>query len=135
MAITEGQRRLVHSKLETAHGPEVADLLMEMLPHQSHDELVTRADMAANTAVLRGEMAELRGQLQGEMADLRSELRGEMADLRSELRGEMADLRSEMCTAMAELRVDVKAEIAGLQRWGAGVVAANAVAVFSALLL
>ncbi len=108
MSISEGQRRLVHARLEESIGGDAADLLMQMLPYQSHDELVTRSDHAATTTMLRGEMAELRAELRGEMVELRGE--------------------------MAELRADVRSEVAGLQRWMAGVVAANAVAVVAALL-
>lgn len=45
--------------------------MMQMLPWQTHDELATRADLAALTATLRGEMAELRAEFRGEMAELR----------------------------------------------------------------
>ena len=110
MAVTESERRLVFEKLEQSFGERAADLIMEMLPHQAHDELATRSDMAATTTMLRGEM---------------SELRGEMA----EIRGEMAEIRGEM----AELRAEVRQEIAGLQRWMAGVVAANTIAVVTVL--
>jgi uncharacterized protein involved in exopolysaccharide biosynthesis len=118
MAVTESERRLVFEKLEQSIGERAADLIMNMLPYQAHDELATRSDMAATTTMLRSEMSQLRAELRGEMA----ELRGEMAELRAELRGEMAELRAE-----------VRQEIAGLQRWMAGVVAANAIAVITVL--
>ena len=49
------------------------------------------------------------------------------------LRGEMADLRAELRGEMAELRADVRTEIASMQRWAAGILAANAVALIAAL--
>lgn len=93
-------------------GAESADYIMEMIPVQPTTELATRTDMQANTIALRGEMAALAAQLRGEMAELRAELRGDMAELRSE----------------------VRKEIAGLQRRGAGVIAANAITVVTVLL-
>ena len=53
-------------------------------------------------------------------------MRGQMA----ELRGQMAELRGEM----AELRGELKADIGNLYRWGAGVMAANGIAVITALI-
>lgn len=111
MSVSESQRRDIFVKLEEAHGEDVANSIMQLLPRLPHDELATREDLAATTSVLRGEMAELRG----EMARLAAELRGEMAELRAELRGELAQLRGDT------------------QRWMAGIVAANAVAVVTAL--
>jgi len=75
MAITERDRRDLFDVLEQNLGPQQAETLMQLLPHQPADELVTT------------------GHLQTEIRSQSAELRGEMADLRSELRGEMADLR------------------------------------------
>ncbi len=112
MAISERQRRQVFDKFEEAFGTETADVVMQMFPRVSNDEIATRSDLTAMGTLLRGELAELRAELKGEMAELRAELKGEMA----------------------ELRADVRTEIAGLQRWMAGIMAANAVAVVTALL-
>ena len=112
MAITERDRRDLFNTLEDALGSEPADKLMQLLPNQPADQLVTRTDMHAFGGELRGEMAELRG----EMTELRSELRGEMTELRHELRGEMLDLRIH------------------LQRLVVAGMAANAIAVVTALM-
>ena len=77
----------IYVGLEQVLGEEAADNMMRLLPYQPRDELVTRADLHAQTTVLRGEMAELRAELRGEMGELRAELRGEMGELRAELRG------------------------------------------------
>ncbi len=135
MSVSESQRRLVHEKLEQSIGAQAADLMLEMLPRQTHAELVTRDDMTANTILLRGEMAQWRAQLTSEMGELRAELKSDMGELRAELRGEMGELRAELKSDMGELRADVRTEIAGLQRWLAGAVAANAIAVVTALLV
>ena len=57
--------------LEGTLGADVANNLMQLLPHEPAGQLVTRTDMQANTIMLRGEMAELRAELRGEMAELR----------------------------------------------------------------
>jgi len=108
MALTESDRRDI---FEAVHGPDVADNLMQLIPHQPAAHLVTREDMHANTQMLRGEMAELRG---------------EMAELRSELRGEMIELRADFRTDMAALQVST-------QRLFAGAIAANVIGVVTAL--
>ena len=133
MPTTDAERRLVHARLEAQIGAEAADLLMQMLPWQTHDELATRQDLNALTSVLRGEMAELRAELRGEMTELRGELQGEMAELRTELRGEMTELRAELRGEMAELRAQVDLRFATMQRWIAGLMVANGVALVTAL--
>ncbi len=85
MAITERDRRDLFNTLENALGSEPADKLMELLPNEPADQLVTRTDMHAFGGELRGEMAELRAELRSDMAELRTELRGEMLDLRVHL--------------------------------------------------
>ena len=85
MAITERDRRDLFNSLENALGSEPADKLMELLPNEPADQLVTRTDMHAFGGELRGEMAELRAELRSDMAELRTELREEMLDLRVHL--------------------------------------------------
>ena len=111
MPVTERDRNTAYNKLTETIGPEVADVIMELLPLQPAAELVTRTDLQATTTRLQGEMAELRG---------------EMAELRAELKGEMTELR-------AELRTEFRTEIGKLYRWGAGAIAANGIAVVTAL--
>ena len=114
MPVTEGDRHRAFTKISETMGPDVANVLMELLPLRPATELVTQGDLLAATTRLQGEMAELRGEM--------AELRGEMAELRAELRGDLA-------LQTAELRN----EISRIYRWGAGVMAANAVAVITAL--
>lgn len=85
MAITKRDRRDLFNTLENALGSEPADKLMELLPNEPADQLVTRTDMHWFGAELRAEMAELRAELRSDMAELRTELRGEMLDLRVHL--------------------------------------------------
>ena len=119
MALSERDRRNIFNGFEQAHGVEFANNIMELLPKQPADQLVTRTDMHAFGTELRGEMAELRGDLRGEM----TELRGEMA----ELRGEMAGLRGEMIERFATAKIETqRLIIAGM--------AANSIAVITALI-
>ena len=78
MAISERERRDIYTGLEQTLGEHVANNIMQLLPHQPSNQLVTRTDMHAFGSELRGEMAELRG----EMAELRGEFKSEMARLR-----------------------------------------------------
>ncbi len=117
MAITEQNRRDIFNGLETTPGSDVANNIMELLPFTPAAHLFTREDMHANTLALRGDMAELRG-----------ELKGDMAELRTELKVEMAELRVEFHTDMSKLRVDMQRLV------GAGM-AANTIALVTALLI
>ena len=141
MSARHADRQAVYESLEPVFGEKAALRLMDHLHFTPERELVSSSDLQANTQALQGEMAELRGELRGEMAELRgemaelrAELRREMAGLRAELRGEMAELRAELRGEMAELRGDVAKQIAGLQRWAAGILAVNGVALATALL-
>ena len=105
MANTEEQRRDLFNELEQTLGAPNANFIMERLPNQPAEQLVTRTDMHAFGTGLRGEMAELR----------------------AELRGEMAELRGEMNTKFATAKVETQRLIV------AGMIA-NAIAVIAALL-
>ena len=85
MCIRDRDRRDLFNTLENALGSGPADKLMELLPNEPADQLVTRTDMHAFGGELRGEMAELRAELRSDMAELRTELRREMLDLRVHL--------------------------------------------------
>ncbi len=109
MSTTDRDRRELFTSLETAIGTKPANTFMELLPRQPADELVTRSDMHAFGSTLRADV-------RSDMTELRAALRGEMADLRTELRVEMASLRGEM------------------NRWMGRILAANGIAVVTALL-
>ena len=148
MTISESDRRDLFNNLEGTLGGAAADTLMQLLPYQPADQLVTRVDMHAQTALLHGEMAELRAELRGDMAQLRTDLTGDMAqlrtdltgdmaELRTDLTGEMGELRAELRGEMGELRAEVRGEIADLkvwvQRWVSGAAAVNVVTLITAL--
>ena len=64
MPISERERRDIYTGLEQTLGEKVANNLMQLLPHQPTDQLVTRTDMHAFGS-------ELRGEFKSEMANLR----------------------------------------------------------------
>ena len=102
---TNQQRRELFNSLEQVIGTNNADFVMELLPNQPADQLVTKTDLSR------------------EMGALRTELKGEMA----ELRGEIAELRGEMNIRFATAKVETqRLIIAGM--------GANAIAVLTALL-
>ena len=133
MPISERDRRDIYTGLEQTLGEKIANNIMQLLPNQPADQLVTRTDMHAFGTELRGEMAELRGELKGEMA----ELRGEMAELRGELRGDIARLDAKIVALGGDLRGDLKSEIAKLRvdthRLILGGIAANAITLVGVL--
>lgn len=118
--MSESDRRDIYNSLESALGHEPANNLMKLLPYKPADQLVTRADMHAQTAMLQGEMAELRG----EMAELRGELRGDMAGLR----GEVRELRGDFDSKFADLKIST-------QRIVATGVAANVIALLGGMVM
>ena len=63
MAISDRERRDLFNGFESTHGQEFANTIMELLPNQPADQLVTRTDMHAFGTELRGEMAELRSDM------------------------------------------------------------------------
>ncbi len=148
MNITQQDRHDLFAKLQSALGESGASTLMELLPLQPNAELATRADMASlrdtvrgelaevrgEIAEVRGEISELRGELKGDMASLRSELKGDMASLQSELKGDMASLDGRLTTEMGRLDGRLTREMGRLYRWGAAVVAANAVSTITVIL-
>lgn len=115
MTISESDRRDLFNNLEVTLGGSAADTLMQLLPYQPADQLVTRVDMHAQTALLHGEMAELRSDLTGEMAQLRTDVLGDMTQLRSDVLGDMAELRSDVVGHMADLRADLTGDMAELR--------------------
>jgi len=103
MAITDRKRRDLFDQLEQTIGPDQADTLMQLLPHQPADELVT-------ITYLQTEMGALRSELRGEM----SELRGEMSELRGEMMALRADTRAVIAEQIAALNVSVNRRITAL---------------------
>ena len=137
MTITEAERFQMHEALSTAHGKEVAAIIMEHLPPTGWGDVARRSDVADLRVLttkdlemvriaLTSDMQALRTELTSDMQALRVELRGEMQELRAELRGEMQELRAELRGEMSVLRADMRSEMHMLfnkqLKWLVGVV-------------
>ena len=96
MTITEAERFQMHEALSTAHGKEVAAIIMEHLPPTGWGDVARRSDVAGLQVLTKKDIDMLRISMGGEMQELRAEMRGEMQELRAEMRGEMQALRLEM---------------------------------------
>ena len=118
MTISERERRDAYTGLEQALGDNIANTIMQLLPNQPADQLVTRTDMHAFGTELRGEMAELRG----EMAELRGEVRGDIARLDAKI----VELGGNIRTEISQLRNHTT-------RIMSGAIAANAIALIGVL--
>jgi hypothetical protein len=137
MTITEAERFQMHEALSTAHGKEVAAIIMEHLPPTGWGDVARRSDVADLRVLttkdmeivriaLTSDMQMLGAELRGDMQELRTELRGEMQALGAELRGEMQELRTELRGEMQALRLELRTEMHMLfnkqLKWLVGVV-------------
>ena len=148
MTITEAERFQMHEALSTAHGKEVAAIIMEHLPPTGWGDVARRSDVAdlrvlttkdmeivrialtsdmqALRLELTSDMQMLGAELRGEMQELRTELHGDMQELRTELRGDMQELRTELRGDMQALRLELRTEMHMLfnkqLKWLVGVV-------------
>src|SRR3546814_12730491 len=95
-SVTENQRHHIFQYFIEVMGEERAAIMMDLLPPVGWGDIVTRADLHGELALLRGEMAELRAGLSGEMAELRAGVSGEMTELRAGVSGEIGELRAEI---------------------------------------
>ena len=126
MTITEAERFQMHEALSTAHGKEVAAIIMEHLPPTGWGDVARRSDVADLRVLTTKDMEIVRIALTSDMQMLGAELRGEMQELRTELRGEMQELRTELRGEMQELRLELRTEMHMLfnkqLKWLVGVV-------------
>src|SRR3546814_10655323 len=94
VSVTENQRHQIFQYFIEVMGEERAAIMMDLLPPVGWGDIVTRADLHGELALLRGEMTELRAGLSGEMAELRAGVSGEMAELRAGVSGGIGELRA-----------------------------------------
>jgi hypothetical protein len=126
MTITEAERFQMHEALSTAHGKEVAAIIMEHLPPTGWGDVARRSDVADLRVLTTKDMEIVRIALTSDMQMLGAELRGEMQELRTELRGEMQELRTALSGEMQALRLELRTEMHMLfnkqLKWLVGVV-------------
>ena len=89
MTITEAERFQMHEALSTAHGKEVAAIIMEHLPPTGWGDVARRSDVADLRVLTTKDLEMVRIALTSDMQALRAELRGEMSVLRADMRSEM----------------------------------------------
>ena len=89
MTITEAERFQMHEVLSTAHGKEVAAIIMEHLPPTGWGDVARRSDVADLRVLTTKDLEMVRIALTSDMQALRAELRGEMSVLRADMRSEM----------------------------------------------
>ena len=85
MTITEAERFQMHEALSTAHGKEVAAIIMEHLPPTGWGDVARRSDVADLRVLTTKDLEMVRIALTSDM----QALRGDMHMLGVELRGEM----------------------------------------------
>lgn len=85
MTITEAERFQMHEALSTAHGKEVAAIIMEHLPPTGWGDVARRSDVADLRVLTTKDLEMVRVALTSDM----QALRGEMGVLRADMRSEM----------------------------------------------
>jgi len=85
MTITEAERFQMHEALSTAHGKEVAVIIMEHLPPTGWGDVARRSDVADLRVLTTKDLEMVRVALTSDM----QALRGEMSVLRADMRSEM----------------------------------------------
>jgi len=85
MTITEAERFQMHEALSTAHGKEVAAIIMEHLPPTGWGDVARRSDVADLRVLTTKDLEMVRVALTSDM----QALRGEMSVLRADMRSEM----------------------------------------------
>lgn len=85
MTITEAERFQMHEALSTAHGKEVAAIIMEHLPPTGWGDVARRSDVADLRVLTTKDLEMVRIALTSDM----QALRGEMGVLRADMRSEM----------------------------------------------
>jgi hypothetical protein len=116
MAITERSRQNLFKRLDEQLGPEEAETMMELLPHQGWSEVARTSDLHALERSLNDRITAESALLRAEMADLRAELRTDMAQLRTDLETDMAELRTEFHTSFGAFRDELHRDQRTLQR-------------------
>jgi hypothetical protein len=125
MAITERSRQTLFQRLDEKLGPEEAETMMELLPHQGWSDVARTSDIeqlersvndriTAESALLRAEMAELRGELRADMAELRTEFHTSFAAFRDELHRDQRTLQRQIILALVVALISVVVAASGL---------------------
>lgn len=105
MTISDRDRLDLHEKLSELLGRYHAGLMMELLPHE-HDQLATKADLAAVATGLRTEIASVREELHGfaVSVDARLEAQGaQLAGVEARLEAQGAGVEAKLDSQGADI--------------------------------
>lgn len=118
MAITERSRQNLFTRLDEQLGPEEAETMMELLPHQGWSDVARTGDIeqlersvndriTAESALHRAEIAELR-------TELRTELHTGFAAFRDELHRDQRTLQRQIILALVVALISVVLAASGV---------------------
>ena len=125
MAITERDRQNLFTRLDEQLGPEDAETMMELLPHQGWADVARTGDIqalqgsvndriTAESALLRAEMAELRSELKTDISELRTEFHTSFGAFRDELHRDQRTLQRQIILALVVALISTVISVATL---------------------
>ena len=122
MTITEAERFQMHEALSTAHGKEVAAIIMEHLPPTGWGDVARRSDVADLRVLTTKDLEMVRIALTSDMQALRAELTSDMQALRGDMHMLGVELRGEMSVLRADMRSEMHVLFNKQLKWIVGVV-------------
>ncbi|MDP4702266.1 MAG: hypothetical protein NWR88_03210 [Ilumatobacteraceae bacterium] len=122
MTITEAERFQMHEALSTAHGKEVAAIIMEHLPPTGWGDVARRSDVADLRVLTTKDLEMVRIALTSDMQALRAELTSDMQALRGDMHMLGVELRGEMSVLRADMRSEMHMLFNKQLKWIVGVV-------------
>ena len=118
MAITEHSRQNLFKRLDEQLGPEEAETMMELLPHQGWSDVARTRDIQALERSLNDRITAESALLRAEMAELRTELTVEFhtsfATFRDELHRDQRTLQRQIILALLVALVSMVISTANL---------------------
>ena len=125
MVITERNRQNLFTRLDEQLGPEKAETMMELLPHQCWGDVARTGDLqalersvndriTAESALLRAEMSELRSELKSDISELRTEFHTSFGAFRDELHRDQRTLQRQIILALVVALISTVISVATL---------------------
>ena len=96
MAVSEKNRIKLHDGLTKTIGEEEADTLMESLPPDKWDQLVTKTDLKSVESGICNELSKLRVDTNTQITDHKNDTTRQFAELRSETSRQFAEIKSQI---------------------------------------
>ena len=114
MAITERSRQNLFKRLDEQLGPEEAETMMELLPHQGWSDVARTRDLHALERSLDDRITTESALLRAEMAELRVDFHASFAAFRDELHRDQRTLQRQIILALVVALVSVVISTANL---------------------